>query len=45
MFSLLIVAIVLVVATGFGLWDKKRAGKIKEIVDSRNLIASHEIGS
>jgi thiol-disulfide isomerase/thioredoxin len=45
MSSFLIVAVVLVVASGFGFWDKKRAGKFKEVVDSRNSIASHEIGS
>jgi len=45
MSSFFIVAAVLVVAIGFGFWDKKRTGKIKEVTDSQNLILSKDIGS
>lgn len=45
MSSFLIVALVLVVAIGFGFWDKKRTGKIKEVIDSQNLILAKDIGS
>ncbi|MEJ0014148.1 MAG: thioredoxin family protein [Actinomycetota bacterium] len=45
MSPVLIVALVLIVAIGFGLWDRKRSGKIKEIVNSQHLIVSKDIGS
>ena len=43
--STLIIVAVLVLATGYGLVDRKRAGTIKAKADSRHQIASHEIGS
>ena len=45
MSSVFIVAFVLLVAIAFGFWDKKRAGKIKEVTNSHNLVAASEIGS
>ncbi len=45
MSSLFVVALVLLVATAYGIWDKKHAGKIKAKNSSQNLIAPHEIGS
>ncbi len=42
--SAMIIASVLVLATGYGLLDRKRAGKIKGKSDSRNLVEAHEIG-
>jgi len=43
--STLIIVAVLVLATGYGFVDRKRAGKIKSKVDSRHSITAHEIGS
>jgi len=43
--STLIIVAVLVLATGYGVVDRKRAGKIKSKVDSRHSITAHEIGS
>ncbi len=43
--STLIIVAVLALATGYGLVDRKRAGKIKAKADSRHSIAAHEIGS
>ena len=43
--SAAIVVAVLLLATGYGLVDRKRAGKIKAKADSAHLIAPHEIGS
>ena len=45
MSSLFIVALVLLVATAYGIWDKKHAGNIKAKNISQNLVAPHEIGS
>jgi len=43
--STLMIVAVLVLATGYGLVDRKRAGAIKAKADSRHQIASQEIGS
>ena len=45
MSSFFIVVLVLLVATAYGIWDKKRAGKIVVQETSHNLIAPDEIGS
>ena len=36
---------VLVLATAYGLWDRKHTGRINEKIDSRHLVNSSEIGS
>ena len=43
--SSLIVVTVLLVASAYGIFDRKRSGKIKSKKDSQNEIAAHEIGS
>ncbi len=43
--SLIIVAVVLLLATGYGLWDRKQSGTINRKVDSRNLVNPTELGS
>jgi len=43
--SAAIVVAVLLLATGYGLVDRKRAGKIKAKADPAHSIAPHEIGS
>ena len=43
--STAIIVAVLILATIYGIVDRKRAGKIKVKIDSRNQIAPYEIGS
>ena len=43
--SLLLVVLVLSLATAFGLWDKKRSGKINVKADDRHLVSASEIGN
>ena len=43
--SIAIVGGVLVLATAYGLWDRKHTGRISEKIDSRHLVNSSEIGS
>jgi thiol-disulfide isomerase/thioredoxin len=45
MSALVVVAIILLVATTYGLWDKSRAGKIKPVQGSDNLVVAKDIGS
>ncbi len=42
--SAIIVVAVLIIATGYGIFDRKRTGKIKPKVDSRHQILADEIG-
>ena len=43
--SLLLVVLVLSLATAFGLWDKKRSGKINVKADDRHSVSESEIGN
>ena len=43
--SLILIAFVLVLATSYGFWDKKRSGKINVKADNRHLVRASEIGS
>ena len=43
--SLILIAFVLVLATSYGFWDKKRSGKINVKADDRHLVRASEIGS
>ena len=43
--SLLLIVALLAVASVYGLWDKKRSGKINVKADDRHLVSSTEIGS
>ena len=43
--SIVVIAGVLLIATAYGLWDRKRTGRIDEKTDSRHLVNSSEIGS
>jgi len=43
--SIAIVGGVLVLATAYGLWDRKHTGRINEKIDSRHLVNPSEIGS
>ena len=43
--SWLIIAGVLLSATAYGIFDRRRSGKIKEKVDSRHQVKAQEIGS
>ena len=45
MSAFFVVALVLLVATAYGIWDKRRSGTVKIEKNSQNLIAPHEIGS
>lgn len=47
MFALLIVVAVLIAATAYGLWDKKRTGKIAEtqMKNPRNILTASDLGS
>jgi thiol-disulfide isomerase/thioredoxin len=42
---LILIAVVLSLATAYGLWDKKRSGKISVKADDRHLVSANEIGS
>jgi len=43
--SLLLVVIVLSLATAYGIWDKKRSGKINVKADDRHSVSESEIGN
>lgn len=43
--SLLLVVFVLSLATAYGIWDKKRSGKINVKADDRHLVSASEIGN
>ena len=47
MFALLIVVAVVIAATAYGLWDKKRTGKIAEtqMKNPRNILTASDLGS
>ena len=43
--SLLLVVFVLSLATAYGIWDKKRSGKINVKADDRHSVSESEIGN
>lgn len=43
--SLLLVVALLLLATGYGLADRKRSGRINKKIDSSHLVSATEIGS
>jgi thiol-disulfide isomerase/thioredoxin len=43
--TLVIITTVLLLATVYGVWDKKRSGTVKNKIDERHLVHAHEIGS
>jgi thiol-disulfide isomerase/thioredoxin len=43
--TLLLIFLLLAGATAYGLWDKAKSGRVKDIDDARHVVSSEEIGA